>query len=130
MSTLMALLMLAPFRWLSQKLLPPGTGPSESQRRNGFFKIELVGEAENGEKVFASVKCSGDPGYQASSMMISESALCLALDRAKLGQSPKDSFKTVKGGVVTTATGMGLTLVDRLRKAGMSFELRETLATK
>jgi short subunit dehydrogenase-like uncharacterized protein len=114
-------LLFPPIRYILQKLLPPGTGPSESTRKSGHFHLRLVGESENGEKAFVDVKARGDPGYQATSMMISESALCLVLDKAKLGQS--EGFKTVKGGVVTPASAMGMVLIERLRKAGMTFEL-------
>jgi len=44
--------------------------------------------------------------------MLGEAALCLALDGAEL-PSP--------GGVLTPASAMGMTLVGRLRRAGMVF---------
>lgn len=45
--------------------------------------------------------------------MLAECGLCLALDDLE--------FK--KGGVLTTAVAMGMPLVDRLRKAGMTFKI-------
>ena len=47
--------------------------------------------------------------------MFGESAVCLALDR-------RDG-KAKEGGVLTPATAMGMRLVDRLRSAGMTFEV-------
>lgn len=55
--------------------------------------------------------------------MISESALCLALQREKLNKA--HHFTPVKGGVVTAASCMGLVLAKRLQKAGMTFELEK-----
>ena len=51
----------------------------------------------------------GDPGYAATSVMLGESALCLALDHDRLPG---------RAGVLTPAAAMGTTLADRLRSAG------------
>ena len=51
----------------------------------------------------------GDPGYTETSMMLAESALCLAFD---------DNPPTA--GQVTTATAMGDHLLDRVVRAGLS----------
>ena len=56
----------------------------------------------------------GDPGYAATSVMMGESALCLALDRDKLPD---------RAGVLTPATAMDGALVDRLRAAGMTLSV-------
>ena len=122
MSLLPLILLFPPSRWILQKLIPPGSGPSETTRNSGYFHLGLVGECESGEKAFVEVKADGDPGYQATSMMVSEAALCLVLDRSKLGQSTA-GFKTVRGGVLTPASAMGMVLVERLRKAGMAISL-------
>ena len=61
----------------------------------------------------------GDPGYTETAKMLSESALCLALDSDKL---PKFA------GVVTPAVAMGEVLIERLQKAGIKFELIEDSA--
>ncbi len=54
-----------------------------------------------------------DPGYGSTSKMLSESALCLALDNLDIG-----------GGFWTPASAMGQTLMDRLTaNAGLTFEL-------
>ena len=59
----------------------------------------------------------GDPGYAATARMLAESALCLAFDHV---ESP--------GGVLTPASSMGMKLVNRLRGAGMTFEVNEARA--
>ena len=54
------------------------------------------------------IGASGDPGYQATSVMLAESALSLALDGDRLPD---------RAGVLTPATALGDVLVERLRKA-------------
>lgn len=49
--------------------------------------------------------------------MLSECGLCLALDDDKLER------KT--GGILTPASAMGTTLLERLRKAGMTFRVED-----
>jgi short subunit dehydrogenase-like uncharacterized protein len=46
--------------------------------------------------------------------MMGESALCLALDGERL---PK------RAGVLTPASALGIPLIDRLRAAGMTFDV-------
>ena len=104
-----------PTRWLLLKyVLPkPGEGPSKEQQDNGYFTshIYAVGERDDKPLVKAYFKSgnAGDPGYKATARMSIEASLCMALER--------DSC--AKGGVLTTATGLGMTLVDRLNKTGM-----------
>ena len=55
-----------------------------------------------------------DPGYGATSKMIAESAVCLAVDDLES-----------EGGILTPASAMGGMLIDRLvEKAGMGFALK------
>jgi len=54
----------------------------------------------------------GDPGYDETAKMLSESALCLAFD---------DNPPTA--GQVTTATAMGERLTERLVGAGIRFDV-------
>jgi short subunit dehydrogenase-like uncharacterized protein len=109
-----ALFMFPPTRWLLLKVLPkPGEGPSKEMQETGFFtsRIYAVGEVKNKPVVEAYVKSgnAGDPGYKATARMSIESSLCMALER--------DSC--ARGGVLTPASGLGMTLVDRLNKTGM-----------
>ncbi|MEE4270326.1 MAG: saccharopine dehydrogenase NADP-binding domain-containing protein [Thermoanaerobaculales bacterium] len=102
---------------LSRTVLPaPGEGPSRETRDNGFFHISLhgTGTAAGGDDFTMTARIQGDkdPGYGETAKMLGESALCLALDHAKLDGD---------GGVLTPAAAMGMNLVDRLRRAGMLF---------
>jgi short subunit dehydrogenase-like uncharacterized protein len=54
----------------------------------------------------------GDPGYGETAKMLAESALCLAHD-----ELPPTA------GQVTTAVAVGDALIERLRSAGIAFEV-------
>ncbi len=102
-------------RPLLEKRLPsPGEGPSKEARDKGFFKMRLVALGK-GQPVRGLVADQRDPGYGSTSVMLSESALCLALDGAQL---------QCEGGILTPASAMGMRLVERLRAAGMTFEIQ------
>jgi len=108
-----ALAQLPPTRKLLLKMKSPGEGPSEVKREQSWFKVTFVGEG-GGKRVVTAVK-GGDPGYSETSKMLAESGLCLAFD-----DLPQSS------GQVTTAEAMGDALLERLQKAGISFEVVET----
>ena len=105
-----------PARMVLDRVLPaPGEGPSEQARRTGFFKIDVHGRTSSGRRYVCRVSAQGDPGYQATSVMLGESALCLLLDADRLPP---------RAGVLTPATAMGGVLVERLRAAGQTLEVR------
>jgi short subunit dehydrogenase-like uncharacterized protein len=60
------------------------------------------------------MSAQGDPGYQATSVMLGQSALALALDGERL---------PVASGVLTPATGIGDVLATRLRDQGFTLEV-------
>jgi short subunit dehydrogenase-like uncharacterized protein len=102
-------------RPLLEKRLPsPGEGPSKEVRDNGFFKTRLMALGD-GQVVRGLVADRHDPGYGSTAIMFSESAMCLVLDGAEL---------EVEGGILTPASAMGMRLVERLRAAGMTFEVQ------
>ena len=105
-------------RVLARRVLPgPGEGPSKETRERGFFVSRLVGTLPDGKgKLFGSVRGAGDPGYSETAKMLSESAVCLAKDG--------DAIRR-EGGVLTPASCMGMRLVERLRDAGMTFEVNK-----
>ena len=108
---------LQPLRALAVKLAPgPGTGPSEGNMNRGSFRCELVGTSASGHGVRGRVTDRGDPGNRATTKMVCEAALCLALQLDELpgGRS--------HGGLLTPASGLGAVLVARLRNAGMTLE--------
>lgn len=104
---------------LADRVLPkPGEGPSEAAREAGYFVHRLLGFGANGAeqvKLLGVVKGTKDPGYGETSKMLGESALCLALDEDRL---------PVGGGSWTPASAMGIVLIERLRAAGMTFEVK------
>jgi short subunit dehydrogenase-like uncharacterized protein len=107
-----------PSRALLGQLLPVlGKGPSERTRRTGFFRIQIHAATSAGARYLGNIEARGDPGYAATSVMLGESALCLALDRDRLPDL---------AGVLTPATAMGTALADRLRSAGQTLEVRRT----
>jgi short subunit dehydrogenase-like uncharacterized protein len=112
-----AIALASPLRGLiKRRLPPPGTGPSEEVRQKGFFRLDLVGRGEDGRRVHGLVKDQGDPGNTATVKILTEAALSLAVDGAKLPGGP------TRGGVLTPATGLGHVLVERLRARGMTLQ--------
>ena len=108
---------LAPLRKLASRVAPgPGTGPSEAAMNAGSFRCELVGKSASGHIVRGRVADKGDPGNRATTKMVCESALALALQLNELPGGAK------AGGVLTPAVGLGAVLIDRFRAAGMTFE--------
>jgi short subunit dehydrogenase-like uncharacterized protein len=106
-----------PSRALLGRLLPaPGQGPGERTRRTGYFRIQIHTRASAGVRYLAAIEAQGDPGYAATSVMLGEAALCLALDRDQLPS---------RAGVLTPATAMGAALAARLRSAGHTLATRQ-----
>jgi short subunit dehydrogenase-like uncharacterized protein len=99
-----------PSRFALDRLLPePGEGPSERTQRTGHFRVDIHTRTTSGARYVATVSAKGDPGYAATSVMLSEAALSLALDTERLPAA---------AGVLTPATGIGTVLTDRLRARG------------
>ncbi|HEX2084270.1 MAG TPA: saccharopine dehydrogenase NADP-binding domain-containing protein [Solirubrobacteraceae bacterium] len=112
---LVAGLTFGPSRKVLDRVLPsPGEGPSEQARAKGFFKIDVHTRTASGKRLVCRVAAQGDPGYAATSVMLGESALALALDEERLPR---------RAGVLTPATAFGTVLPDRLRAAGQTFEV-------
>jgi saccharopine dehydrogenase (NAD+, L-glutamate forming) len=108
--TLAAVAQVAPARRALARLRPSGSGPTPAQRDKAWFTVRFVGEG-GGTSVVTEV-AGGDPGYTETSAMISEAALCLAVDDLP-----------VTAGQVTTASALGPALRTRLLAAGISFTL-------
>ena len=104
-----------PTRAVLDRFLPaPGEGPDEETRRNGGFDIEIRTRTTTGAVYRAVVAADGDPGYQATAVMLGESALALALDGDRL---------PARAGVLTPASGLGVRLAERLRIAGFTLHV-------
>jgi short subunit dehydrogenase-like uncharacterized protein len=91
---------------------------------SGYWKHAAIGVAEapdGGEPAVVVAKCADparDGGYWSTSRMLLEAGLCLALDAERLKQAGYQ-----QGGVLTPASAMGLVLADRLRAAGITFDV-------
>jgi short subunit dehydrogenase-like uncharacterized protein len=106
------------FRFLPRRLVEriapkPGTGPSEQTRERGYYRAETYTTTTTGARYRATISQQGDPGYKATSVMLGECGLALALDRDKLSDLR---------GVLTPAAAMGDALLDRFPSAGISLE--------
>ncbi|MFD7993896.1 saccharopine dehydrogenase family protein [Streptomyces mexicanus] len=108
LGALAAAAQLPPARRLLTARLRPGEGPSAERRARSWFSVRFVGEG-GGRRVCTEV-AGGDPGYDETAKMFAEAALSLALD---------DLPDTA--GQVTTAVALGDALIDRLRRAGVTF---------
>jgi short subunit dehydrogenase-like uncharacterized protein len=107
------------FRLLPQRLveriLPkPGTGPSEATRERGYYQAETYTTTTTGARYFARIAQQGDFGYKATSVLLGESGLALALDRDRLSDLR---------GVLTPAAAMGDALLARFPAAGVSLHV-------
>ena len=94
----------------------PGHGPGEKTRRTGFFRIEIHTRTSAGFRYLGTIEAQGDPGYAATSVMLGETGLCLALDKDQLPD---------RAGVLIPATAMGAALATRLRSAGHTLATRQ-----
>jgi short subunit dehydrogenase-like uncharacterized protein len=103
---------------LAATLLPkPGEGPSQEVRDAGYFRMKLVGKGRDGAgnpfSLTGEIRGVGDPGYNETAKMLSQSALCLLQDR-EIAQ---------RGGILTPAAALGHPLLHRLRQEKMTFEI-------
>ena len=99
---------------LVERIAPkPGTGPSERAREQGHYTVETYTTTSTGARYRATMSQKGDPGYKATSVLLGESGLALALDRDRLSDLR---------GVLTPAAAMGDALIARFPAAGVSLE--------
>jgi short subunit dehydrogenase-like uncharacterized protein len=101
-------------RKLVDRIAPkPGTGPSERVRQQGHYTVETYTTTTTGARYRATMSQKGDPGYKATSVLLGESGLALALDRDRLSDLR---------GVLTPAAAIGDALMARFPAAGVSLE--------
>ena len=99
-------------RGIVERIAPkPGTGPSERAREQGHYTVETYTTTTTGARYRATMSQKGDPGYKATSVLLGESGLTLALDRDRLSDLR---------GVLTPAAAMGDALIARFPAAGVS----------
>ena len=110
------LMLVSPISGLFRKLFTkPGGGPNKNTRENGWFESIFISHNKKGEKHKLRIFGKGDPGYKSTAKLICESALCIATTN-------KDLPNTNTGGVLTTSTGLGQTLINRLINSNIIFD--------
>jgi short subunit dehydrogenase-like uncharacterized protein len=107
---LVALAQVPPARRMLLKLKGSGEGPSAEQRARSWFRVRFAARA--GDRVLRTEVSGGDPGYDETSKMLAESALCLAFDDLP-----------ARAGQLTPAVAMGDALRRRLQAAGIKFDV-------
>ncbi|KAL6785835.1 hypothetical protein ACKKBG_A00355 [Auxenochlorella protothecoides x Auxenochlorella symbiontica] len=110
------------------RFLPnPGQGPTREAMLGGHFKhIVLAKTQEEDGTAPTTIRAEvgwnhGDPGYWGGSRLVLEAALCLALQSDALDADPQ----LQRGGLLTPASGLGATLIDRLRAADFFFDIKK-----
>ncbi len=104
-----------PFRRVFRPLLiKPGNGPSKKVQDNGWFKSIFITKTSDKKTYISKMYGDGDPGYKSTARFACESALSIIENQDKL------EYKD--GGVLTSATGLGQVLIDRLKVRGVTFE--------
>ncbi|MCF6524266.1 trans-acting enoyl reductase family protein [Streptomyces sp. JJ36] len=93
--------------------LGSGEGPSEERRARSSFSLRFLGEG--GGRRLATEVAGGDPGYDETSKILAESALCLAFDELP-----------ALSGQLTPAVALGRPLLQRLLDAGLTFRVTHT----
>ena len=119
----MAVMAIAPLRWIATRfLLPkPGEGPSPQQQLDGFYDLRFLGTTAGGDQIQVKLTGDRDPGYGSTAKMLAQAAISLRRDVDK-GE--------VGGGFWTPAAVFGERLLERLQShAGMSFELLSVSGT-
>lgn len=91
-------------------------GAPERPLREGFFRLLLLGVANDGFRMWGEIRACGDPSNDISARILCEAALCLAEERVNTGRTVGE------GGVLTPATALGLPLLGRLKRSGIEVE--------
>ena len=114
---LLGLILISPLRKFVRSFLrKPGEGPSLEVQENGWFECKFLVESEDGEKSLYKMFGKGDPGYKVTSKFAAECALSLLEDPQSLPGGRE------YGGVLTSASGLGNVLIERLKNADIYFE--------
>jgi short subunit dehydrogenase-like uncharacterized protein len=93
-----------------QKMMPPGTGPSEAAMDAGWFELRIVGKSADGQQATVTLRGKGEAGTRITVKCLCESGLALALD----GPSLPRAF-----GILTPSVAFGDVLAARLQAAGI-----------
>lgn len=83
--------------------------PNSEAAPHGHYRVETYATTTSGARYVASMAQDSDPGYAATAVLLSESALALALNRDQLPD---------RCGVLTPVSAMGDVLLKRLAPVG------------
>jgi short subunit dehydrogenase-like uncharacterized protein len=109
---------LGAFRALLRRFGPkPGEGASEEVMQRASVHARFVGEAQDGRLALAALTAQGDASNKVTVKCLCEAALALATQKEQLPGGAK------RGGILTPAYGLGSVLFDRLRAAGVGWEI-------
>jgi short subunit dehydrogenase-like uncharacterized protein len=102
--------------WILLKLGPKeGGGPSKELRDKSWFKFTFFAQNNITKKKITTSVSGKDPGYDDTSKMLSESAICLVKDIL--------SQDEIIYGCQTTSSCFGSKLINRLNNRGIKFEV-------
>lgn len=106
------------FRAALERLGPaPGEGPSEAVMDGGWTKTRYIAEDTEGGLLQGEFFSPGDPGNRVTVAILCSAAVALVEGAQHLPGGAG------RGGVLTPATALGTPLLDRLRAAGMRWEV-------
>ena len=98
------------------RLPGPGQGPPLKERAGRRFLSTLIAANEAGDEIAVSVT-GGDASFEETARMVVEAALALVCDNAAC------PGVRAGGGFLTPAASMGTTLINRLNRTGLRFEV-------
>jgi len=101
-------------RNLLQKLIPPGSGPSEKAMDAAWFELRVYGSTKEGAKAEAVIRGNGDASNRITVKCVCEGALAMVLDEAALPTAY---------GILTPSAAFGDVLVQRLVVAGLEIRV-------
>ena len=111
----MLALSMPPIRWLLKKCVyKPGEGPAKEAAKKNFIEYQAVATADTQPptRAFAKVRWDGSL-YSLTGVLPAEAAILILRDRT--------TAKSLGGGLLTPAM-LGQPFIDRLKRAGLSFE--------
>ena len=112
---IMSLTFLSKVKFIKHFLLsriPSGTGPSEEQRKKHWFEVNIIGKSKSKE-VHTTIS-GGDPGYEETAKFISETALCIIMQKNALLKNK---------GILTLVECTGDLMRARLENAGIKITI-------
>lgn len=100
--------------WLLKVGPKPGDGPPPEKLDEWHYRLDVRATDARGGTQDVVVEAQGHPGYKSTATMVGEAALALADPQSGVPDG---------AGFLTPATALGLTVVDRMVEAGVTFEI-------